>query len=97
MTRQEMRDWMNQQVRSGKMSLDESFPLVAMTMKIPVGGSKEIPAAGDYERIDFMQRARQGIEGALSRGDAQAAKSLEIVLNVMLKNQGQAIGVDLRA
>lgn len=95
MTRQEIRDWTNDQVRSGQMSLDESFPLIAMTMKIPVGGGQEIPAVGDHERIDFLQRARQGIEGALSRNDAQAAKRLEVALNIMLKGQGQAIGVNI--
>lgn len=95
MTRQEMRDWTNNQIRSGQMSLDESMPFMAMTMKLPVGGGAEIPAETDNERIDFMQRARQGLEGAQSRRDARAAERLEIALSIMLKNQGQTIGVNL--
>lgn len=36
MTRKEMFDWMNEQIRSGKMSLDESSPFLGMTMKVSV-------------------------------------------------------------
>lgn len=97
MTRQEMRDWMNNEIRSGKMTLDESSPLIGMTMKIPVGGGSEIPAAGDNERIDFTKRARLGIEGALSRNDPEAAKVLQSALDIMMKYQGQTIGVATRA
>lgn len=96
MTRQEIRDWANGQVRSGQMSLDNSFPFFAMTMKIPVGG-QEVPVEGDSERIDFLQRTRQGIEGALSNNDAQAAKRLEIALSMMLHAQGKAIGIKNQA
>lgn len=96
MTRQEMRDWMNDEIISGKMTLDESAPLMLMTMKIPVGGGFEIPAASDNERIDFMERARMGIEGALSRDDLEAAKKLQAAVDIMLANQGQKIGVDIR-
>lgn len=96
MTRQEMRDWMNQEIKSGNMTLDESSPLMMMTMKMPVGGGFEIPAAGDSERIDFTNRARLGIEGAFSRNDPEAAKSLQAALDIMMKNHGQMIGMDTR-
>lgn len=97
MTRQEMRDWTNQEIKSGNMTLDESAPLMFMTMKVPVGGGHDVPAAGDGERIDFTNRARLGIEGALSRKDSDAAKRLQVTLDIMLKNQGQTVGVDTRA
>lgn len=97
MTRQDMRDWMNSQIRSGQMTLDESAPLMAMTIKIPVGGSgMEVPADTDNQRIDFTEKALLGIEGALSSKDPAAAKRLQIALDILLKNQGQAIGVDTR-
>ena len=83
MTRQEMRDWVNDQIRSGNMTLDESTPFVSMTMKMPVGGFAEVDAATDGERIDFTQRARSGIEGARSRNDDVTAKLLESVLQIM--------------
>lgn len=97
MTRQEMRNWTNNQIRSGQMTLDEGFPFVAMTMKIPVGGGSGIPVAGDHERMDFMTRARQGIEGALSRNDPEAAMRLQVALNSMVKDQGQTPGVNIGA
>lgn len=83
MTRQEMRDWVNDQIRSGNMTLDDSTPFVTMTMKMPVGGFAEVDAATDGERIDFTQRARSGIEGARSRNDDVTAKLLESVLQIM--------------
>lgn len=97
MTRQEMRDWVNGQIRSGQMTFDESTPFMLMTMKIPVDGSPEVPAASDSERIDFTQKARLGIEGALFRNDPQAARKLQAALDVMLQKQRQQNGVDARA
>lgn len=97
MTRQEIRNWMNDEIRSGKMTLDESSPLMLMTMKMPVSGGFEIPAVGDNERIDFPERARLGVEGALSRNDPETAKRLQSAIEIMLKNQGQTISVDTHA
>jgi hypothetical protein len=96
MTRQEMRDWVNGQIRSGEMSLDDSRPFMAMTMKIPVsGGGGELPAADDSDRIDFTQRVRSGIEGALSRNDQTTLKMLKSAMQIM--SQTQAIGINTRA
>ncbi len=96
MNRQEMRDWTNEQIRSGQITLEEGFPFMAMTMKISVADGAEVAAAGDHERIDFTAKARQGIEGALLRNDPEGAKRLQTALDVLLKNQGQTIGVDVR-
>jgi hypothetical protein len=99
MTRQEMRDWVNAQIRSGEMSLDDSRPFMAMTMKIPVNGGSggELPAQSDGTRHDFTQRARDGIQGALSRNDETTLKMLESAMSIMQRQQGQAIGIDIRA
>lgn len=87
MTRKEMFDWMNDQIRSGKMSLDESSPFLGMTMKISVATGKPVDMSTDTARINFVEKARLGIEGARSsngfsqevagcdRGHAQAARS----------------------
>lgn len=98
MTRQEMRDWVNGQIRSGEMSLDDSRPFMAMTMKIPVSGAGgELPAADDSERIDFTQRVYSGIEGAVSRNDQTTLKMLKSATQIMSQVQGQAIGINTRA
>lgn len=99
MTRLDMRNWANTQVRSGAMSLDESLPFMAMTMKIPVGGGLggELPAESDGTRYDFTQRVRDGIEGARSRNDDTTLRMLESARSIMLRQQNQTIGVDIRA
>ena len=95
MTRQEMRDWVNTQIRSGEMSLDDSRPFMAMSMKIPVGG--ELAAESDGTRYDFTQKVRDGIQGALSRNDETTFKMLESAMQIIQRYQGQTVSVDVRA
>lgn len=89
MTRQEMRDWANEKICSGEMSLDDGRPFMAMTMKIPVNGglSGELPAYSDGTRYDFIQKTRDGIQGALSRNDETTLKMLESAMSIMLSKQ----------
>ncbi len=95
MTRQEMFDWMNGEIRSGKMSLDESSPFLGMTIKIPVAaGQQPIDMATDTTRINFIEKARSGIEGALSRNDQDLADRLKMTIELMHKGQGNRIGVN---
>lgn len=88
MTRQEMFDWMNQQIRSGKMTLDESSPLLLMTMKISVETGETVDMATDTIRINFIEKAYSGIDGALSLNNQELADRLQTVLEIMQKNQG---------
>lgn len=80
MTRQEMYDWMNSQIRSGKMSFDDSRPFLGMTFK-------DSNMATDTTRIDFIEKARQGIEWAMSRNDQVMAERLGRALETMQRNQ----------
>jgi hypothetical protein len=99
MTRADMRTWINEQIRGGQMSLDESRPFMAMTMKMPVAGGTngEVPVATDSERINFVERVRAGIDGAQSRGDVAAVTMLESALMVMSRAQGHAVGISTHA
>ena len=97
MTRQEMSDWMNDQIRSGKMSFDESSPFLGMTMKISVVTGQPVDMATDTTRINFIEKARLGIDGALSRNDPDLAKRLQSAIEVMYRQQGQAIDANARA
>jgi len=97
MTRKEMFDWMNDQIRSGKMSLDESSPFLGMTMKISVTSGQPVDLATDTTRINFVEKASLGIEGARSNNDPDLAKRLQAAIEVMRRYQGQALGVDVRA
>lgn len=89
MTRQEMRDWINYRIRSGDMSVDESIPFMAMTMKMSHSGGTyvDLPAAGEAERIDFTRRAKDGIEGALSRHDDATLDMLQSAMSIMQEHQ----------
>lgn len=97
MTRKEMFGWMNDQIRSGKMSLDESSPFLEMTMKISVATGQPVDMDTDTTRINFVEKARLGIEGARSNNDPDLAKRLQAAIEVMRRQQGQPLGVDTRA
>jgi len=95
MTRQEMRDWANNQVKSGQMSLDDAAPLFAMTMKIPVAGSGDLSAADSSERVDFAKAISEGMQGARSRNDNVTLQMLQSALATVQRYQGQARSVDV--
>jgi len=97
MTRQEMRNWVNDKIRTGEMSIDESTPFVGMTLAVSVQDFQIVDSATDVTRIDFLGKARLGIEGALSRNDVKEAAQLQAAVNTMLHFQGQAMGVDTHA
>lgn len=66
-------------------------------MKISVATGQPIDMVTDTTRINFMEKARLGIEGALSSNDSDLAKRLQAAIGIMNRQQGQAIGVDIRA
>lgn len=79
MTRQEMHDWMNGQIRNGNMSLEDAGPFLGMM----VSGSD---MATDTTRINFFEKARQGIELALSHNDQVMAERLRMAIETMYMN-----------
>ena len=97
MTRKELFDWMNDQIRGGKMSLDESSPFLGMTMKVSVATGQPVEMATDKTRINFVEKARSGIEGARANNDPELAKRLQAAIDVMLRQQGHALGIGTRA
>lgn len=90
MTRPGVLDWVNNQIRNGKMSFYESGPFLAMTI-----GDTEL--ATDPTHYNFMEKAHQWMEGALSRNDQGYANRLNAALETMRKNQVQTIRLDVRA
>ncbi len=83
MTRKEMFDWMNDQIRSGEMSLDESSPFMGMTMKISVTTGQPANMATDTTRINFIEKARLGLEAARANYDPDLAERLQTALEIM--------------
>lgn len=94
MTRQDLFDWMNGQIRSGNMSLDESSAFLGMTMKVSVATGQPVDMATDSTRINFMEKARAGIEGALSRNDPDLANRLQLAITSMQRHLGPTSGAD---
>lgn len=93
MTRRELFDWMNGQIRSGDMSLDESGAFLGMTVKVSVATGQPVDMATDTTRIDFIEKARQGIEFLLSRFDYAGAERLQDALDMMLRSRGMDIRI----
>ncbi len=88
MTRREMLDWVNEEIRGGRMSVEEGAPFMGMTMRISVASGKPVEIATDTVRYDFMEKARLGIDGALSNHDQSLAQRLQSVLAIMQRHQG---------
>lgn len=86
-TRQELFDWMNNEIRSGRMSLDESSPLMAMTMKVSVATGQPVSMESDTTRINFAEKARLGLEAANARNDQATAHQLQIAIDTMARYQ----------
>lgn len=97
MTRQQLFDWMNNQIRSGAMSLDDSTSFLGMVLKVDAATGQPVDMATDSTLVNFVDRATQGIAGALSRGDQDGAARLQAALATMQRYQGQVTGVDIRA
>lgn len=92
MTRKELFDWMNNKITSGEMSLDDSTAFLGMTVRIPVGSSPGTAITlDDRERVDFVQKAQDGLAGATYRHDQMSRKMLTTALSIMHNYQGQAI------
>ncbi len=87
MSRKEMFDWMNNQIRSGKMSVDESSVFLGMTMKISVATGQPVDMDTDTTRINFFEKVRLGIEGALSNNDPDLVNRLQAAIEVMCRQQ----------
>jgi len=88
-TRQELFDWMNGEIRSGRMSLDESSPLMAMTLKISAATGQSVSMETDRTRINFEEKARLGLEAATARNDFATAQQLRKALGIMAVNQSR--------
>ena len=83
MTPMRMREWINDQIRSGNMTLDESTPFMGMTVGAEV----------DNSPVNYLQKIRVGIEAAVWRGDAEGKSRWEMALEVAKRYQYQSLGI----
>ncbi|MDC6169701.1 hypothetical protein [Paucibacter sp. XJ19-41] len=95
MSRAELFDWMNAQIKSGEMSLSDSSGFLGMTLKMPVSGAAA--TLDDQERVDFMQLAQDGISWAEQHNEKAQQQMLQRALTLMQQHQGGAMRVDVFA
>ena len=68
MTRHELKNWINDQIKSGKMSLDDSTVFVGLTLNGVRTDDMTLGSADENQtRFNYMQILSAGIEGAKSR------------------------------
>lgn len=87
MTRDEMREWVNEEIRAGRMTVDVSSPFITMTLQFDGFGA---PADAASERVDFLDMARRGIESAQYFNNPEGAERFQAALDIMLARQEEA-------
>ncbi|MBC8792461.1 MAG: hypothetical protein C6Y20_12750 [Tagaea sp. CACIAM 22H2] len=97
MTRKELLDWVNGEIKGGRMTLDESTPFVGMTIKISAYTKQPVDIDTDATRYDFTDIAAKGVDGARSFGNEKLAQALEWSIEAMRRAQGGKAGFDLSA
>lgn len=97
MTRKGLADWMNAQIKSGQMSLDDSSGLLGMTMAVPVDAPGGRLTLDDHERVDFLALAQDGMAWARQHGETAQGRMLQKAMDIMTQHQGEATRVDLHA
>lgn len=96
MSRKDMAEWTNSQIRSGDMSFEDSVPFRLMYMKIPLKEGQTMDMGNDPTPINFFERASSGIEFARSSNDPELAKKLQAAIDKMYRHQGQATDINLK-
>lgn len=89
MSLNQLRNWVNDQVKSGNMPFDQGDNLAMMSGHVPVSGNSLIDSTDD-EPVNFIEIAQNGIAGAISRHDKNSVKMLEEALTTMNKYQNSS-------
>lgn len=98
MTPRQMQSAMNNLIRRGEMSLDDTTGLVSMipTELSNVTYDGRAPSAYDAP-MDFIATLQTAIASALSRGETSNATNLTQTLDTLWRLQGKASSIDVTA
>lgn len=96
-TRQEVFDWMNGEIRAGRMTVDESTPFLGMTLKMSATTFQPVDMATDEEHINFVHKAQLGIEWADAHGQRDQAAYLRHAVEIMQRVEAQSQSLDVVA
>ncbi|PMR74675.1 hypothetical protein [Billgrantia endophytica] len=98
MTRQELRNWMGEQLRSGEMTVDESKAFLGMSAIVHPDPSMAaiVEARMQNERVNFFEAFQSNMEFYRLRGDSEAVERLQAAIDTMHQAQGQTTRFDAR-
>ncbi|WP_102794991.1 hypothetical protein [Bowmanella denitrificans] len=82
-TRLELFNWMNGKIKSGEMTLDQSFPFMAMTLKMPASNKNSVAMLSDGQKVNFIDKAENGLKAAELRCDGVSFEMLSSALKLM--------------
>ena len=88
MTRGDLFGWMNERIKSGELSLDDSSGLLGLSGGGAIGSG--LPDAGppdDPQRVDFFQLAHDRIAAARHRRENDVEAAYLVALGVMQRYQ----------
>lgn len=88
MSRNQLKTWVNEQIKSGNMSFDQGTNLALMTGQVPMSGTS-LTDSTDNDPVNLVKIAQDGIAGAIARNDTASLKMLENALTTMEKYQNK--------
>ncbi|MGQ3101882.1 MAG: hypothetical protein ACT6Q5_08155 [Sphingopyxis solisilvae] len=87
MTRGDLFGWMNERIKAGELSLDDSAGLLALSGGGGIGaigsGSPEAVPPDDQERVNFFQLAQDRIAAARHRREHGVEAAYLVALGIM--------------
>lgn len=91
MTRGDLFGWMNERIKAGELSLDDSSGLLGLSGSGAIGAiGSGLPDAGppdDPQRVDFFQLAQGRIAAARHRRESEVEAAYLVALGVMQRYQ----------
>ncbi|RUO27014.1 hypothetical protein CWE09_10070 [Aliidiomarina minuta] len=92
MSRDELKVWLNEEIKAGNMTLDESRPFMHMTLNL---NAQTLEPGKGSEPVNFMQMAENVAEFHRSIGNNDSADGLDRALQIMHKEQRGPLSVTI--
>ncbi|MDP4535738.1 hypothetical protein Q3O60_06030 [Alkalimonas collagenimarina] len=84
MSRDDLKEWINDQLQAGNMTLEESVPFMLMTLNLD---AQTLEPTKGSEPVNFMEMAKNVAEFHRSIGNNDSADALDRALEIMRKEQ----------
>jgi hypothetical protein len=98
LTRKGLADWVNGQITSGLMSVQDSSPFLSLGLNASATDLQDgSTGLDDSQSVNFLQMAQSALTSAQQSGDSASAQQMQSILAVMQQAQGQVTGLDITA